>query len=415
MSTEGAGKTDERDRAECVYDCVVVGGGIHGVSVANRLLAAGLEPERLAIVDPHERLLESFRSNARACGMETLRSSYVHHLGLEAFGLERFALDRERTDELVATVDYPPRPTLALFLDHAEAVITSCGLSALHRRATVERIDERDGRLELRTAAGRLIARTCVLAVGNGRLRQPAWAEGVDAVTHVWGEFDPGTAGDDETIIVGGGITAAHLACSLEGALTLLSRHPLSWELAEADPYWINWPYIDAQLHKDPPASRARYETATAARNDATVPPYLYQELEERLGDALVTETGTVEELTRNGTEITLHLERGRRLTADRVVLATGFEPAFEHPFVETVSGALGLDRGYRRLPVLDDDTLAWRREDGSLAPVFVTGALALGTVGPLAPTIVGARRASERIAETIVRRVSEPSTIAEL
>jgi len=41
-----------------VIDWLIIGGGIHGVHLACVLLGkAGVAPERLRILDPHERLL----------------------------------------------------------------------------------------------------------------------------------------------------------------------------------------------------------------------------------------------------------------------------------------------------------------------------------------------------------------------
>ena len=44
-------------------DCLIVGGGIHGVHVAARLIGeAGVPADRLRILDPGARLLERWRS-----------------------------------------------------------------------------------------------------------------------------------------------------------------------------------------------------------------------------------------------------------------------------------------------------------------------------------------------------------------
>lgn len=74
--------------------------------------------------------------------MKALRSSYVHHLGTEPFGLDNFAEATDREDELVPTVDDPPRPTLGLFLDYVDHVIDSRELDSLHHQVTVESIRE---------------------------------------------------------------------------------------------------------------------------------------------------------------------------------------------------------------------------------------------------------------------------------
>ncbi|MFC4247968.1 FAD/NAD(P)-binding protein [Natribaculum luteum] len=385
-------------------ECAIVGGGIHGTYLVQRLLEdVGLERADVAIVDPHDGLLESFRRKARACEMAELRSTFVHHVGTDPFGLEHFAETRDREDELLPTPGYPRRPSLSLFLDYADDVIDGHDLEALHRRATVETIRD-DGELVLETTDGPIRTRHCVLAIGHGgRYRRPTWADDADAV-HVWDGFDPDERADG-TVIVGGGITAGQLATCLSGRepVTLLTRHPLERAVTEADPRWINWDHVERHLHAHPPGSRARYEVVCEARNDATLPPYLHDRFESAVDAArLAVRRGEVESARTVDGHVRLLLEDGGCVTGDRVVLATGFAPVFEHPFVDRVTRSLDLERGYRGMPVLADETLAWRRVDGSRSRLFVTGALAAGTVGPLAGNVAGARRAADRITRAL-------------
>ncbi len=391
--------------------CTVVGGGIHGTYLAQRLLEdAPFDGSDVRIVDPNDRLLASFREKAAACGMDALRSTFVHHVGTEPFGLESFAEANDREDELVPTVDYPPRPSLELFLDHAEYVIDRKDLDSLHRQAVVTGIvglPDATG-LRLETTAGPIETGRCVLAIGHGgRYRWPGWTDGLDGVEHVWDDFDP-DASVDRTVVVGGGITAAQLACELSEtqSVTLLSRRPIEWEVSEADPPWINWSHIEETLHVHTPGSSDRFDVVSDARNTATVPPYLYAEFEDRTDEGTLTLTqGAVESATVEDGSVRLSLDHGLELFGDRVVLATGFEPVFDHPFVDRVADELGLARGYRGMPILDDDTLAWEHEGGRFVPLYVSGALSLGTVGPYAPNVPGARRAGDRITAALARR----------
>lgn len=391
------------DNIQDRLDCAIVGGGIHGTYLANRLLEESpLGPANVAIFDPHEQLLESFRRKARRCGMETLRSTFVHHVGTDSFGLESFAERHGRTDELVETVDYPPRPSLDLFLAYADEVIASAGLDSCHRQCRVESIcPTEEGGFVMETANETVVADSCVLAIGHGgRYSRPDWAQGLDDAVHVWGGFDPERS-VDRTLIIGGGITAGQLVCTLSESETvgLVTRHALEWEVSEAAPPWINWSRIESELHAHPPGSKERLEVATNARNDASMPPYMYAKLDTRIDEgALVIENGEIATAERQDGGIALSIRHGRDLVGDRVVFATGFEPVFDHPFVEQIAEDCSLARGHAGMALLDDETLAWRHEEGELSNLFVTGALALGTVGPYAPNIPGARRAADRI-----------------
>ena len=105
-------------------DCAIIGGGIHCTYLSQRLLEdTTLDHSSIALIDPNDRLLDSFRRKARACGMDSLRSTFVNHLGTDPFALEGFAEGHSRKGELRPTVDYPDRPGLELFLDHADHVI----------------------------------------------------------------------------------------------------------------------------------------------------------------------------------------------------------------------------------------------------------------------------------------------------
>lgn len=398
------------------FDCVIVGGGIHGTYLSQRLFEdTATDPSAVAILDPNERLLDSFRTKAQACGMDSLRSTFVHHIGTDPFGLESLAEAHDREDELRPTVDYPDRPSLDLFIDHADYVIESKDLDDLHIQAVVESIREcSDGGVRLTTSDGVIYARTCVLAIGNGgRYRLPDWADGVNRTTHVWDGFDP-NADSERTVVVGGGITAAQLACELSEPVTMLTRHPLQWEVSEADPPWLNWRHIERKLHCHPPGSAARLAVVDDARYDATIPPHLYDTIERRLDDGrLHILQGEVEAAASREDNVRLTLDDGLEVAADRVVCATGFEPVGSHPFVDRLSDSLGLVRGACGLPVLSDETLAWRTVDGRDLPLYITGALALGTVGPYAPNLPGARRAADRITEAIDNRLATlPRTV---
>lgn len=397
-----------------MLECVIVGGGIHGTYLVQRLLEdTDLEREDVRIVDPNERLLASFRRKAKACEMEAMRSTFVHHVGTEPFGLESFAEARDREDELLPTPGYPRRPSLSLFLDYAEYVIDGHELEALHRRTAVESIADcvegEDG-MVVETADGPIRTRSCVLAIGHGgRYRVPDWADGIDAISHVWNGFDP-DAGADETVVVGGGVTAAQLATCLADreSVTLLSRHGLEEATIEADPRWINWNHVERHLHRHPPGSRARVETVREARNDATIPPTLFDRLATAADDGnLTVRTDEVRSARAVDDRVRLLLADDGCLSADRAVLATGFAPVFQHPFVDRVADRLDLERGYRGMPVLDDETMAWRRSADETPKLYVTGALAAGTVGPLAGNVAGARRAADRITRAIDARRS--------
>jgi len=393
------------------YQYVIVGGGIHGTCLANYLLAdGGYSHDEIRIVEPRDELLASFEQKARQCGMETLRLTFVQHIDTEPFSLESFAEGAGREAELVATDDYPSRPTLDLFLDHARSVVDRADIEDCHRQTRAIGIENSGSSLHVETPDTGIEAQRVVLALGLGAgTTHPEWANGLsdDApVTHVWNDaFDPSTAAafDGETYVVGGGITAGQLACSLseQTSVTLLSRHQLEIALSEADPYWLNWRHLERELHALPPGSQARHDRIRAARNDATIPPYVERRLDDaRDCGALDVRIGEIDCAHPNENRILLRFADGTTDSNAQVILATGLDPVPEHPLVHSVAESLSLQRGTNGFPVLDDRTLAWQRSDGSTSAVYVSGALAEPSVGPFARNVIGARRVAERLLE---------------
>lgn len=388
------------------FDWLVVGGGIHGTYVARELLESGVQPDALAVLDSHGAFCRSFRRKARACGMQTLRSNYVQHVGPSPFGLERFAEARDREAELVPTTNSQPRPTLDLFVDYTDHVIDRFDLDELLRKTTGTGIHRDGDALAVETTAGEMRAKNVVLAVGPGdRFPRPDWAGEQPRTAHVWDEqvppaerIEPG-----ETVwVVGGGITAGQFATSLAaraGQVVLCARHPLEVELREAEPVWLNWQHIAREIHSLPPGSSARYDRIREARNDGTIPPYLKRELDGTGNIAIRRDE--IQEVVETGDRLLVSSRKQGLSSVDRIFLATGFESPASHPLVRSVADSLSLACGHQGMPVLDDSTLRWKRDSGSVSRVAVTGTLAAGTVGPFAGNIAGARRAAERIVAT--------------
>jgi cation diffusion facilitator CzcD-associated flavoprotein CzcO len=403
--------TDHTSSGPQSYEYVIIGGGIHGTCLANYLLTeAEYSHQDLCLVEPREQLLASFETKARRCGMRTLRSTFVHHIGTEPFSLESFAEGAGREDELVSTENYPNRPTLELFLDHARYVIDRRDIDECHlqSRATgVTRTGAGD-RLKVQMDAGSLEARHVVLAIGlGGSQTLPTWGTSLrdDApLLHVWDdEFELTTAAEfsGPTFIVGGGITAGQLACRLSEHIdvTLLSRHDLEIELTEADPYWINWRHIEQEIHTLPAGSKARLDRIRAARNDATIPPYVERRLDEaRNCGELKIRRGEITAAHATDDGLLVRFDDGTTATNAQVILATGLDPVPEHPLVGSIADSLSLERGANGFPVLDARPLAWRETGSSRSAVYVSGALAEPSVGPFARNIVGARRVAERL-----------------
>lgn len=391
-------------------DVTIVGGGVHGVHLAVRLLDTGVvSHDRLRIVEP-EGLLTAFREKCRQCGMVELRSPFVHHVGVDPFSLREFAIDRGRVDELVPSEVGAERPTVPLFFDHARDVVDRYDLESTVLDAQVLGVTDRAGGVDLETTAGRLSTRTCVLAVGHGRsYTRPEWALDLppDApVVHVWDErFDPDDVGE-RVGIVGSGITAAQLAATLARpgrAVMVFARSPFRVETLEASREWMHFSGAVDGLQSLPPASRKRQRVVAEARRDGTMPPEVFSRLRRAIDRGWVDlERSEIATATPGGGTVVVTCRDGTATWFDDLVLATGFGSPYDTPLLARIREEADLQTGYRGAPVLEDDTLRWRRTDGTPSQVAVSGILAQGALGPFARNVIGARRAGDLLVDAL-------------
>ncbi|WP_312094388.1 hypothetical protein [Niallia sp.] len=63
-----------------MFDWVIIGGGIQGITLATFLLKSGkTRIENMAIIDRHKVPLANWKSNPKVISMPFLRSPFVHH------------------------------------------------------------------------------------------------------------------------------------------------------------------------------------------------------------------------------------------------------------------------------------------------------------------------------------------------
>lgn len=365
----------------------------------------------LRIVDPHASPLASWRRLTRQCAMPYLRSPHTHNLDLSIMSLRRFWAGHVRRTES-DFIDPYLRPALDLFNRHCAHVIARCGLAGLWHRGTAQRVTAITGGLRVHLDGDYLDTRALVLAVGrNAHPHWPAWAQAVKAaggaVDHIYDPgFDPSALPPSaETVVVGGGISAASLARRLAAGagsrVTLISRHSLRTDNLDFDPCWAG-PKCIGPFQAVPYARRRAIVDRERRRGTVT------QEVAEGL--AACTRTGRLR-IVDDGA-FTAGGIGGRacfdtavgRIVADRVVLATGFDRGVPGGgFVSRLIRERSLPTaacGYPRL----NRRLEWGRG------IYAMGPLAELVIGPAAGNIIGGRHAARRITAAITGRVSSPS-----
>jgi hypothetical protein len=249
-----------------------------------------------------------------------------------------------------------------------------------------------------------IAARQLVVATNPHQRVLPSWIEpllghqvglvsyGLDVDLRALGDLN-----GRDIAIVGGGLTAAHLAVGAArrgAAVRLISRRNLSVRSFDTAPGWLGPKYLDAfEAESDP---RKRLKLAIQARSGGSIPEWMFNRLSHFSGPGSIEllESTVVRAVRPHTTEgCTLELSSGP-VNADHVWLATGTLPDAHalrslKPLLEDCPMLQGL-------PVVDG-----RLRLGP-HPAFVMGRLATLALGPASGNLWGAQRAAERITKVL-------------
>jgi cation diffusion facilitator CzcD-associated flavoprotein CzcO len=384
-----------------------IGSGPHNLTALAFLLKADPSLRKEVVVfDPSGAWLTRWNAQLEGQEIPHLRSSSVHHPGPDPMALRRFA--QGRSDEFFPPYDLPGT---SLFRQFCEDLILRLNLEPLVVPRRVAEVIEAEAGLVLKFEdGGETFARAVVTALGGGEKVWPAWAPSPVAPSLVHSEdvdlrtLEPGSG---RVLIVGGGLTAGHLAL---GALNrgwtvdLVTRRPVTYKLFDAAPGWIG-PKHMVDFHKETSWVRRRAMVAEARGGGA-----MTEEIRDLLEPFRVNGTlryrarCQVRSLEPREGRWRADCGWGRHLDADRVWLCTGnrldlrSHPVFtglteKHP-LQVVDG----------LPILEEDC----RWPG--LPLYFMGTPAALRVGPTARNFPGARQAASRIARSITGVVVPPN-----
>ena len=425
-----------------MLDWLIVGGGPHGIHMANRLLGRGVHPDKITVLDPNTEPLARWKHCTENTGMTHLRSPEYHNIGIDPYSLGRHAasyefaaatLEEKSDGGFVLESEFIPpysRPSLRLFMHHAQTIVEETGLMQRWTSARAVAIKDMKQGYRVDTDAGeRIETRNVVLALGmSEQPNWPCWAADLrdqNSRAELYHIFSPDfnrqqiDAGHD-VAIVGAGISAAQLALSLlevnpNRQITLVSRHFLRKEDFDSDPGWLGPKYLTG-FHLEHNYDRRR-AMIQEARHRGSLASEVAQSLQKAiLYDKTITlEMAEIDSASFDSNESKLELqvrpfeldeaqyqktgaleyrfsEKAESLETDMVVLATGFEP--KRPGGSMIDEAihnLNLPTAKDGFPIVDRH-LRWREG------LFVMGPLAELEVGPVSRNISGARLAAERI-----------------
>ena len=387
----------------------IVGAGIHGVSIALRLLREmPTAAKQLAIVDRHPQPLTQWRDKTKRQGMTFLRSPAVHHISPDALGIVEYAERHNRTSELA-----PPysQPSTQLFWDFCNDALAELANHQVYYQFEVAKLrwDKGAGPFPFRlisTGTEGFRSRCVILAIGADDCAYvppefTQWQRQYpDRVIHasqfsVSKEFGTTPA---KIVIVGGGLTAGTLAKSLSErghSVALIARKQLRTEQFDFPPVWLG-PKALAEFASETDFQR-RYDIIQQNRGEGSITPDIMEALIDAPNIDLYPETCIHNIISVDKKGLKVETTQGVIRGVSRVILATGYQFNLRrYGFLKELVAQhqIPLVRG---LPHLDDDL--------QLHPIqnlFCSGTIAQLQIGPASGNIAGASLAYERLREKL-------------
>ncbi len=392
----------------------IIGGGIHGVSIALRLLRDRPTATRhIAIVDRYSHPLTQWRQKTERQGMSFLRSPAVHHITSDPLGIVEYAERHNRTNELA-----PPysQPSTALFWDYCNEVLAELTRHPIYYKFDVAKLrwDKGTGKYPFRIISTDNIGfrSSCVIiAIGSDDCVYipPEFAEWQhqfpDRIVHS-SRFSVGCEqlGKDngKTVIVGGGLTAGTLSKSLSEQghhVVLITRKQLKTEQFDFPPIWLG-PKALVEFAGETDFQR-RYHIIQENRGEGSITPNVIEALKNSNNVDLFPET-YIQNITSAKDGISrqnLQVETSRDIITDvcRVILATGYRFNLRrYGFLQELISQYPIPL-VCGLPILDSNLQFHPIEN-----LFGTGTVAQLQVGPASGNIAGANLAYERLRKNL-------------
>lgn len=391
---------------------------------AVRGFSKGTKTKRVAVVDPHDSWMYTWKKNFAALEIAFLRSPALAHPDLfDSHALLAFANMQGRTDELLESgcgdissllplgqsqVGLWKLPSTKLFLDFCDHMIERLKHDYVCDSAVdVTHNDEEDGFTVILQSGERLFASAVILAMGSvGVPITPSKLKFLPAHCVLpWAAMDElaEQESSESILVVGGGLTAvqAALRCvSLGHEVTLCSRRPLVQRHFDLPLDWFDR-RTSARCMSDfyHQSREKRLSLLRESRDGGSIPClYMNQVLQLVEQGKLRLVVGQAEYKGTTETDevcIQFHDEDNQTGAFRKVVLACGLQPeCTANPLCQKLLKRWPLEvvGGF---PCVCED-LQWTHN------LFVVGGLGSLNIGPDAANLMGMRRAAQIVSSAL-------------
>lgn len=356
-------------------DITIIGGGIHGCTLAIRLRAQ-FPSVTVVILDAEGSPLALWNKRTRSCCTRYLRSPASHTIDPDFRSLLRYAKEEGYTKNDFIQPYW--RPSLELFNSHAEKVLQKWRIHSLTTKACVSMLQNTHRGWKIHSDRGITSSKVVILAPGSPPLQSPQHQN-----LHVF-ERSSLRAVTPPVAIIGAGMTGTQTALSLLhrniAPVWLIDPQGIQISSFDSDPCFIG----PACRHKffDLDDYQLRSELLKKHRYPGTITGNLHAQLQEFLPTSLTLYRRKAARIEQEGRY--LLLDDGSELHPGETILATGF--AQDIPQKSLIDGVISKND----LPVtrnglpLPNESLQWGKG------LFVSGKLAELEVGPAALNIIG-------------------------
>lgn len=392
----------------------IIGGGIHGCSIALRLLRdMPSAAPHIAIIDRHPFPLNQWRDKTELQGMTFLRSPAVHHISTDPLGIVEYAERHNRTNELA-----PPysQPSTELFWDYCDDALSEIRKHPIFYQFDVEKLrwDKGAGKYPFRLISkGNIGFRSsCViLAIGSDDCPYipPEFAEWKikypDKIVHA-SQFsldcELSKKESEKYVIVGGGLTAGTLAkglCERGHKVVMIARKQLKTKQFDFPPIWLG-PKALTEFANEPDFQR-RFQIIQENRGEGSITPEIMTSLKNNTNVDIYYETNVRNIDLRDCNNLQIDSSRGLIQDVDRVILATGYRFNLRrYNFMRTLLKQYPIEI-ICGLPKLDSALQFYPIEN-----LFGTGTIAQLQIGPASGNIAGANLAYERFRDKLFAKL---------